>query len=157
MTFLLSFPKLKKFKTMKIFRLLSVMVVCLVFTAISCAHDKNIPVTQLPAPAQTFIKTYFADKTVAYAKQDGAKYEVKFNDGAEVEFTRRGEWDKVDCKFAAVPEAIVPEMIKTYVATNHPGALVTKIDKERFGYEIEISNGLELKFDRNFNVFDIDD
>lgn len=142
---------------MKLFRLLSVAAVCLLFTAVSCAHDRIIPVTQLPAQAQTFIKTHFADKTVAYAKQDGAKYEVKFNDGAEVEFTRRGEWDKVDCKFTAVPEAIVPEQIKNYVAANHPGALITKIDKERYGYEIELSNSLELKFDRNFNIFDIDD
>ena len=142
---------------MKLFRLLSVAAVCLLFTAVSCAHDRIIPVTQLPAQAQTFIKTYFADKTVAYAKQDGAKYEVKFNDGAEVEFTRRGEWDNVDCKFTAVPDAIVPEQIKNYVAANHPGALITKIDKERYGYEIELSSGLELKFDRNFNLFNIDD
>ena len=142
---------------MKLFRLLSVAAVCLIFTAVSCAHDRIIPVTQLPAQAQTFIKTHFADKTVAYAKQDGAKYEVKFNDGAEVEFDRRGNWDNVDCKFTAVPEAIVPEQIKNYVAANHPGALITKIDKERYGYEIELSNSLELKFDRNFNIFDIDD
>ncbi|MBP5517809.1 MAG: PepSY-like domain-containing protein [Bacteroidales bacterium] len=142
---------------MKLIKLLSVAAVCLLFTAVSCAHDRIIPVTQLPAQAQTFIKTYFADKTVAYAKQDGAKYEVKFNDGAEVEFDRKGNWDNVDCKFTAVPEAIVPEQIKNYVAANHPGALITKIDKERYGYEIELSNSLELKFDRNFNIFDIDD
>ncbi|MBO7561956.1 MAG: PepSY-like domain-containing protein [Bacteroidales bacterium] len=142
---------------MKLIKLLSVAAVCLLFTAVSCAHDRIIPVTQLPAQAQTFIKTYFADKTVAYAKQDGAKYEVKFNDGAEVEFDRKGNWDNVDCKFTAVPEAIVPEQIKNYVAANHPGALITKIDKERYGYEIELSNSLELKFDRNFNLFDIDD
>ena len=142
---------------MKLIRLLSVAAICLLFTAVSCAHDRIIPVTQLPAQAQTFIKTYFADKTVAYAKQDGAKYEVKFNDGAEVEFDRKGNWDNVDCKFTAVPDAIVPEQIKNYVAANHPGALITKIDKERYGYEIELSNSLELKFDRNFNIFDIDD
>lgn len=142
---------------MKLIKLLSVAAVCLLFTAVSCAHDRIIPVTQLPAQAQTFIKTYFADKTVAYAKQDGAKYEVKFNDGAEVEFDRKGNWDNVDCKFTAVPDAIVPEQIKNYVAANHPGALITKIDKERYGYEIELSNSLELKFDRNFNIFDIDD
>ena len=142
---------------MKLIKLLSVAAVCLLFTAVSCAHDRIIPITQLPAQAQTFIKTYFADKTVAYAKQDGAKYEVKFNDGAEVEFDRKGNWDNVDCKFTAVPDAIVPEQIKNYVAANHPGALITKIDKERYGYEIELSNSLELKFDRNFNLFDIDD
>lgn len=48
---------------MKLFRLLSVAAICLLFTAVSCAHDRIIPVTQLPAQAQTFIKTHFADKT----------------------------------------------------------------------------------------------
>ena len=142
---------------MKLFRLLSVAAICLLFTAVSCAHDRIIPVTQHPAQAQTFIKTHFADKTVAYAKQDGAKYEVKFNDGAEVEFTRRGEWDKVDCKFSAVPDVLVPELIKNYVTTNFPGTMITKIDKERHGFDIELSNDLELKFDRTGNLMYIDD
>ena len=142
---------------MKLFRLLSVAAICLLFTAVSCAHDRIIPVTQLPAQAQTFIKAHFADKTVAYAKQDGAKYEVKFNDGAEVEFTRRGEWDKVDCKFSAVPDVLVPELIKNYVTTNFPGTMITKIDKERHGFDIELSNDLELKFDRTGNLMYIDD
>lgn len=142
---------------MKLFRLFSIAAICMLFAAASCAHDRIIPVTQLPAPAQTFIKTYFADKPVAYAKQDGPKYEVKFNDGSEVEFDRRGNWDNVDCKYSAVPNAIVPEQIKNYVNTNYAGASITKIDKERYGYEIELSSGLELKFDRNFNLFNIDD
>ena len=82
---------------------------------------------------------------------------MKFNDGAEVEFTRRGEWDKVDCKFSAVPDVLVPELIKNYVTTNFPGTMITKIDKERHGFDIELSNDLELKFDRTGNLMYIDD
>jgi len=32
-----------------------------------------------------------------------------------------------------------------------------KIDKERYGYDIEISNDLELKFDRKGRLLEMDD
>ena len=35
--------------------------------------------------------------------------------------------------------------------------MITKIDKEPFGYDIEINNGLELKFAANGTLLGIDD
>ena len=35
--------------------------------------------------------------------------------------------------------------------------LKRKIEKHRFGYEVELTNHLELKFDKNFNLKEIDD
>ncbi|MBP5391525.1 MAG: PepSY-like domain-containing protein [Bacteroidales bacterium] len=136
-------------------------VVAFLFVSVFCYADgRVIPINQLPAAAQTFIKTHFADKTAAYAEKDrdhGIKYEVKFTDGTEIDFNSKGEWDKVDCKYSAVPAALVPAAIATYVQTNFAGALITKIDKEHYGYEIELSTDLELKFDRNGNLMYIDD
>jgi hypothetical protein len=43
------------------------------------------------------------------------------------------------------------------VKGSFPGAFVVKIDKERYGYEIELSNDLELKFDKRDNLMNIDD
>ena len=40
---------------------------------------------------------------------------------------------------------------------NFPGVFVVKVDKERYGYEIELSNELELKFDKKGNLMSIDD
>ena len=57
----------------------------------------------------------------------------------------------------AVPEALVPQAIAQYVASNFPDAVVTKIDKERFGYEIELSNDLELKFNKAGVLLSMDD
>ena len=146
---------------MKRFNLIWAVVLCLFVSAGCLAHDKIIPASQLPAEAQTFIKTHFPDKTVSYAKKDyegmSYKYEVRLNDGTEIEFDKKGVWDKVDCQMSAVPAALVPALIDNYVQTNYAGAFITKIDKERFGYEIELSNDLELKFDKSGNLFDIDD
>ena len=30
-------------------------------------------------------------------------------------------------------------------------------DRDKYTWEVELSNGLEIKFDRNFQVIDIDD
>jgi hypothetical protein len=35
--------------------------------------------------------------------------------------------------------------------------LIVKIDREAFGYEIELSSDLELKFDKNGKMLEIDD
>ena len=44
-----------------------------------------------------------------------------------------------------------------YVKTNYAGQKVLKIEKEdRGGYEIKLSGGLELGFDKRFQLIDID-
>ena len=126
----------------------------------SC-KDTIISPDQLPAAAQAFIKEHFPESTISFAKKDaelsGTTYEVTLQDGTEIDFNSKGEWDKVDCKRAAVPAALIPAFIAEYVQTSFPGQIIVKIDKERYGYEIELGNDLELKFDKNGNLLNIDD
>ena len=147
---------------MKKSRLFLVAIVCMVFQSVTCfADDKIIPVEQLPAAAKDFVKKNFPNTTISYATKDnefgGAKYEARLADGTEIDFDKKGNWDKVDCKTRAVPAALVPETISQFVKTNHPGTVIVKIDKERNGYEIELSNDLDLKFNKNGKLIAIDD
>lgn len=65
---------------------------------------------------------------------------------------------RVDRKYSAVPAAIVPQQIADFVAKmNYPGQFIRKIDRDAYSWEIELSNGLEVEFDLNFNVIDYDD
>ena len=136
-------------------------LMCLMMSASCVADDRIIPVEQLPAAAKTFIQKNFPGKTISYAKidRDGLKtiYEARLDDGTEVDFDKKGNWDKVDCEKKAVPASLIPAGIANYVKANFPGAFVVKIDKERYGYEIELSNDLELKFDKRGNLMNIDD
>ena len=124
-------------------------------------NDRPITLDKLPAAAQTFLKSHFADLTLAYAVEDpqfiGSEYEVTYTDRTEVEFDSDGAWTSVECKYAAVPADIVPEQIKGYVAKTFPNQTVCKIERKRYSWEIELSNGLEIEFDKQFNVTDIDD
>lgn len=131
-------------------------------TVTLAGNDRPITVDKLPVAAQNFLKSYFSDLTVAYAVEDpqfaGSEYEVTYTDRTEVEFDTKGEWTSVDRKYTAVPAAIVPKQITDYVAkSNFPNQEIRKIERNAYTWEIELTNGLEIKFDRNFRVIDIDD
>ena len=80
-----------------------------------------------------------------------------YADRPEVEFDSDGAGTSVGSRYTAVPADIVPEQIKSYVAQTFPNQQVRKIERKRYSWEIELSNGLEIEFDKQFNVTDIDD
>jgi hypothetical protein len=143
-------------------KIMSVLAVLFLALNVACANeDRPIQVEQLPAAAQKFIKAHFPDLKISYAKIDDElvykEYEVMFADGVKIEFNGDGEWKDVDCKFGAVPAAIIPKKIASYVAKNYPDAKIIKIDRDRRDYEVSLSNRLELTFDMKFNLVEIDD
>ena len=124
-------------------------------------NDKPIQVSEMPKAAQLFIKNHFADLSVAMAKVEtdflDKNYDVVFTNGNKVEFDKKGNWTNVDCEHTQVPVAILPEAIRQYVAQNYPDAKVLKIEvTDRKGYDVELSNGFELEFDKRMNVIDVD-
>ena len=116
---------------------------------VSC--ERHIPAGKLPQPAQTFLAQTFPGTNVLSVERDGLKYDVYLMDGTSLEFRHSGNWHEVDCQKKPVPENIIPMPIQTYVTTNFPLCFVVKIKQERRGYEVELSNDLELKFDKNGN------
>ena len=142
---------------------LTFILVCLLTlcTTMACAdNEKPIQVSQLPTAAQELISRHFAGSTVAMAKVESGlaskSYEVVFADGAKLDFDGKGNWKEIDCKLSEVPEALVPAQINSYVQANYPDAKVIKIERDRKEYEVKLSNRMELKFDRNFRLIDID-
>ena len=143
---------------MKRMRLLFIALMSMMVTSVAFADDKPIPVEKLPAAARTFVDTNFPGRKILYAEKDGRTYECRLDDGTKVDFTSKGEWKQVDCHgMSAVPAVLVPEAIKQYVETNFSNCMITKIDKERHGYDIELSNDLELRFNHQGALIGMDD
>ena len=115
----------------------------------------------VPEAVNAFVQQYFAGATIVNVDADseygGVEYDVILNDGTEIEFDRNNQWDNVDCHVKAVPAALVPQAIANYVNTNYQAVPITKIDKDAYGYEIELANGLDLKFDTSGRFLGIDD
>ena len=143
-------------------KLFLIAAVVFMSLGVACANsDRPIAVENLPQKAQQFIKKYFSQIKVTYATEDrdviSKDYEVMFADGSKVDFAANGEWTSVECKGKAVPAGIVPQQIEAYVKQNYPDAQIRKIDRDRTDYEVSLSNRLELTFNKNFKLIEIDD
>ena len=141
-----------------------VLTLSVFFAAIgvACADvDRPIEVDKLPDAAQKFLKQYFPNASVSLAKVDVElaykEYDVLLTDGTRIDFNNSGEWIDVDCKYAAIPEGIVPRQIVDYVAKNYPNVNILRIERDRHTYEVSLSNRLKLTFDKKFKIVDIDD
>ncbi|AEK23588.1 PepSY-like domain-containing protein [Capnocytophaga canimorsus] len=126
------------------------------------AQNQILTFEQLPQKAQTFIKKHFADKqiTTVYEQTEflqSKEYNVIFSDGVEIEFYSNGDWEEVNCKNSPVPTEIIPQSISQYVQRNFPNVFVKEIKKRRNGYDVEISNGLDLEFNKQGKFVRIDD
>lgn len=137
-----------------------VAVFTLGISNVSADNDKLIKKSELPAQAQKFINDNFANVKITYAKVERdfleKSYEVVLADGVKLEFTSKGSWKEVDCRYAEVPAAIVPQAIREYVNANYPGEKILKIEHERGYYELKLSNRYELTFNQDYNIVDID-
>ena len=136
-------------------------LICLAaFQTALADNDKPISVSQLPTTAQQILSSHFADKKVALAKVESGliekNYDVIFTTGEKIEFDRKGNWTEIDCKQSSVPTKLVPTQITNYVKQNYSGNKILKIERDRNEYEIKLSNGIEITFNKNFDVIDID-
>ena len=146
-------------------RLLFLMTVIAMAAASACAAEKLLMFEQLPQEIQTFTRTYFsADDPLyrqAYVTYDAelfdSSYMVVFTNGDGLEFNKDGSWKDYECNQCVVPNEIIPAPIQSYLAANFPDKAVKKIEKNRRSYEIKLAGGLELEFDLNGNLVELDD
>lgn len=135
------------------------MAVCII--SCSCnAEDLFVNSRDLPQTVQSFLASHFPDRTVAATIKDGNDYEVRMDNGWEMEFDHNGQWENIDCKRDEVPAsviALIPETIVSYINSNFETAIITEISRDRSGYEVELSNGIDLKFTSKGSFKAIDD
>ena len=131
--------------------------------AASAGNDYYRDINSLPQAAKMFLDKNFKHTDVSFVKVEKNfgrvdEYEVVMQDGTEVTFDRNGNWDNVEMPVRkSVPKDIVPAEIASYVARNYPKQRIVSIDKETGGYDVELSGGLDLKFNKAGQFKRIDD
>lgn len=153
------FFSLRDFEMKKIFALL----VALVFSvgAIYARDKVTSDVNVLPQPARTLLAKHFPKIAVNHIKIDSdvfsKDYDVVLQNGTEVSFDKDGNLKEVEAGVNTVPDGLVLKPIRQYVKSNFKGRRIVALDVDRNSYDIELSDGLELKFDRAGNFLRIDD
>ena len=146
-------------------KILSLLVLAIVAVQFSWAADViTKDMNQLPLPARNFINRHFTKPEVSHIKIDkemleATKYEVLLTDGTEIEFDSKGNWDEVSArKGQVIPASIVPNFAVDYLkAHNFAAEGVTKVERDRKGYEVELSTGVSFKFDKKGKFVKADD
>ena len=109
---------------------------------------------------ENFVNTYFPQTTIAATVPDGREFDVMLSDNTKLEFDRKVEWKEIDCEhstiYTFVPSALVPQQITNYVNQNYPNNTIVKISKDGRNWDIELNNDIEIEFNKNFEVIDID-
>lgn len=144
-------------------KLHAIMAACLLaFGAASCSSETiTHDATELPQSARDAISRNFSSaiSLVEIEKSMGSvkEYEVTLTDGSEISFDGNGEWKSVDTPAnIPVPAGLVPTSIAKFVAEKHAGAIIIGLEKDKKGYEVELSNDLEIQFDPAGNFLKYD-
>ena len=138
------------------FLLLMTMVMTMSLTMSADDDDRVITFAQLPEAAQTFLKANFATKVPLLVTADWDDFTIRYESGEKIEFDRSGNWKDIECYNGKVPAEAVPGQISSYISQNYPGKSIIKIERHRSVYEVKINNGMEIEFNRNFQVIDMD-
>ena len=146
----------------RIFRILMIAICCMVSCNMvaNAGNDKPISVNALPAKAQTLLSQHFNDQKVMLATIESGvvsrSYDVVLQNGTKLEFDKKGNLTEIDCKQGIVPMLLIPQAIKNYLEVNYAGQSVKKIEIKKNEYEVELVNGLDLTFNKHFQLIDID-
>lgn len=137
---------------------MAMTIACAILTFSPARADNDTPITaeELPSTAQKMLKKHFGGRSIVAATCEKGivtrGYEVRLKDGIEIDFDCRGRWVEVDCGSHEVPSTIVPDKISEYVQQYHSGEKITQIERSGGGYEIELSNGYEIEFNRHYKA-----
>lgn len=141
-------------------RIFTIIAVALTSVQMSKADDRPVTFSQLPAAAQIFINTNYSGEKISYATVDDdfirPDYNVMLANGVKIQFENSGALEKIESR-AGIPEELIPVQIRDYVKLHYPDVIFVEYEIGKRTYEVKLSNRLEIKFNRNFNVIEIDD
>lgn len=141
-------------------KIFAIAAIALASLQIIKADDKPVTFNQLPAAAQEFINTNYAGEKISYATVDDdlilPDYNVMLANGVKIQFEHSGALEKIESR-SGIPSDLVPFQIRDYVKVHYPDVIFTGYEIGRRSYEVQLSNRLEIKFNKNFYVIEIDD
>lgn len=146
----------------KFVKFIPVLLIALVGSMMlwSCDNDDTddvISTGAIPTAAKAFIEEYFPTANIISATKDKNEYEVILSDGTHIDFNKSGEWTAVEAPVAmTVPTGFYPADIDAYIEQNYPESGINEISKEKRGFDVELTTGIELVFNSEGSFIGID-
>ena len=146
-------------------KLLSTIILLFSIAAlmISCEKETVISENNLPNVASQFLSKNFNTVKILSVVEEkeglsGLEYDVLLDNGIEIKFNKNGEWLDINAQndSTALPDSVIPTSILSYVKEKYPNTGINSIEIERHGYDVELTNGLDLQFDKDGKFLRID-
>ena len=136
------------------------LLVTLMCAVTSCWAGKPIAYSEMTKEAKDFIEQNFPNMKVAFVESYfgifGSSYELTFNTGDEVKVTTTGDWKEISSEYMDFPQQLIPDFIKIYLDDNFPNVKIEKMEKYKKYIEVELVNNVEIKFNYQGIVIDLD-
>lgn len=121
------------------------------------AAPQNVSLDKLPKVSQELLKSDFSNEAVKNIQMDREstwdKYTVHFTSGNAISFEGgSGDWSMIDMQSGAVPSNLIPVKINSHVKNNYPGNQIKMIMKTKDGYQVKLSGGVTVLYDKDGNV-----
>lgn len=120
------------------------------------ADERVVPASSLPRNATAFLEQYFKDVPILFIEKDWDEFEVNLHDNVEIKFLINGDWEEVDGKHKAIPTGFISKPILDKIKSKYSDAYIIKIEKDWFGFELELSNRMEIKIDVNGEIHEVE-
>ena len=139
---------------MKLFSIKFPAILAVAILTLSCEKEATIQQDQLPTAANDFLAEHFQASKVLSVREEkevlaGKEFAVMLDNGTKITFDKNGQWVEADAADrTALPTTFILKPIQEYVTTNHATAPVSSIEKEKHGFDVELTNDLDLVFDK---------
>ena len=85
------------------------------------------------------------------------QYEVRLQDGIELQFDRTGLCTEISSKNGEVPDIVIPKRMLSVIRKHYPDCYIRKYENNGRMYEIELDNGVILTFSMTMRLIDVDE
>ena len=130
------------------------------FAAALSADDRPISFDRLPSAAKSYIETNFPGESASFVTKDDdlirPDYTVVLANGIKMEFDHSGALTQISSP-DGIPAEQIPVSVRNYVKAHYPDAGYLEFEIGRHTYEVKLTNLMELKFNKNFHIIEIDD
>jgi len=141
-------------------RLTAAALLICAFVVTSCESKKKKSADQLPKTVTSWISSNFADHPILQSIEEkeglSTTYNIILKGNISLEFNGDGEITDIDSN-TELPTAVIPPKIADYVASTYTERTITGWSLDNRNQEVELDNGMTLKFDMQGQFLRIDD
>ena len=140
-------------------KLLFLVFMMTTFILTGCGKETILNENDIPTEIKTYVEKHFPGSKILQCVKDKdgleLNYDVIIEGNFKLEFNKKKEIESID-GVTQLPDSVIPAKILNYVQTNYASNFITDWDLDRNDQQVELDNGLELKFNKSGDFLRID-